>query len=265
MKKYLLFFTLGLQDAMQYRLEGVIWFLFDVLPPLMMVFVWQAAYRDTAEVGGYSLGAMLGYYLGLALLRNAITTHPEWETAEAIRTGRLSMWLLKPYQFWAERLATDSAWRVIRLAMVTPILLISVVLLSGQVAGPRLTADSALALVACLPLAFALCFLLKLSLGFAGFWLIDIGGLGSLYEVVVYLLGGSIVPLELLPSWLRLLADLLPFKYIYYFPLAVALGRIDGPDLWSGLALQAAWTAALAALARLLWTQGLRRYEAVGA
>jgi ABC-2 type transport system permease protein len=265
LKKYLLFFTLGFQEALQYRLETVIWFLFDILPPLMMVFLWLAAYRETDQVAGYSLGAMLSYYLGLALLRNAITPHPEWEIAELVRTGRLSMSLLKPYQLWGEWLASDASYRVLRAMMVSPILVLAAALLGGQAEGPRPSAESALALAICLPLAYGLCFLLKICLGFTAFWLLEIGGLAGLYDVVIYLLGGTIVPLDLLPSPIRFVADSLPFKYIYYFPLTLALGRLTGPEILSGLALQAAWTAALVLLARVLWLRGLRRHEAVGA
>jgi ABC-2 type transport system permease protein len=73
-----------------------------------------------------------------------------------------------------------------------------------------------------------------------------------------------LLPLELLPDSLRVVAWALPFQYIYYVPMSVLLGRLDGNELWSALAVQAAWAAALALLARAVWRRGLRRYEAVG-
>ena len=265
MRKYLLLLTIGFQDALQYRVEGLIWFLFDVLPPLMMVFLWLAAYRDTDEVAGYSLGAMLSYYLGLALLRNAITPHPEWDIAEGIRNGKLSMLLVRPVHPWGVWLAGDSAWRILRLFMVTPVLLLALALLGGEVRFPSLTPASATALTVALILAYALCWSIKICLGMAGFWLLDITGLSTLVDVVVYLVGGTLVPLDLLPAPLRAVADVLPFKYVYYFPLSVALGRVDGVEILGGLAIQAGWAAAMLLLARQLWSAGLRRYEAVGA
>ena len=32
-----------------------------------------------------------------------------------------------------------------------------------------------------------------------------------------------------------------PLKFLAYFPAAVYLGKITGPELWQGLLLQAAW------------------------
>src|SRR5215210_7054000 len=141
--KYRLLLSLGFQDALQYRVESLIWFLFDVLPPLMMVFVWLAAYRETDDVAGYRLGAMLGYYLGLTLLRNIITPHPEWDIADSIRNGRLSMLLLKPLAPWGYWLVGDCASRLFRFVLVAPVLLVALLLLGDQVAPPRLSLPSA--------------------------------------------------------------------------------------------------------------------------
>jgi ABC-2 type transport system permease protein len=226
--KYRLLLAISFQDAVQYRLEGAIWFLFDVLPSLMMVFVWLAAYRETDNVGGYSLGAMLGYYLGLALLRNAITSHPEWDIAESIRNGRLSMLLLRPINPWGYWMVSDAAWRLFRLLLVGPVLIAAVSLLGGQVDPPRLTPASGLALALSLPLAYLLCYLLKICLGFSGFWLIEIGGLAGTLDVAMYIFGATIVPLELMPAPLQLIASWLPFQYVYYYPLSLALGRLSG-------------------------------------
>lgn len=265
MKKYRLLLSIAFQDAVQYRLEGAIWFLFDALPPLMMVFVWLAAYRETEAVGGYDLGQMLGYYFGLALLRNAITSHPEWDIAESIRDGKLSMLLLRPLSPWGFWLVADGAWRLFRIVLTGPLVLCGFLLLQGQLAPPRLDPQRLAALALALPLAYALCFFLKISLGFSGFWLLDINGVVGFSEVAIYLFGGTIVPLELLPGPIQALADLLPLKYLYFYPLSLALGRLEGPAVWSGLALQAAWTGLFYLLARTLWLRGLRRYEAVGA
>jgi ABC-2 type transport system permease protein len=264
MRKYLLLLNLAFQDALQYRIEGLIWCLFDVLPPFMMVFVWVAAYRENELVGGYTLASMLGYYLGLALLRNVLTTNPEWDVADAVRNGKLALLLLRPLDPWGYWLVGDIPWRLIRLVMVAPFMLIAMVLLGGQIQPIVPGIEMALALTLSLPLAFLLCYLLKLLIGFAAFWLLEINALAGLFDVAVYIFGGTIVPLELLPDWLRGVAALLPFKYIYAYPLALALGRVGGEDIWRGLAVQALWTTGLFLLARLIWRGGLRRFEAVG-
>jgi ABC-2 type transport system permease protein len=56
----------------------------------------------------------------------------------------------------------------------------------------------------------------------------------------------------------------LPLQSIFAFPLSVMLGRAQGLDLYLGLAGQLTWCVVLGALAKVMWTFGLRRYEAVG-
>jgi ABC-2 type transport system permease protein len=113
-------------------------------------------------------------------------------------------------------------------------------------------------------LAYFVCFFLKLTLGFTAFWLTNIQGVISLFDVAVYLFGGILIPLALLPEPLQAFAQVLPLQAIFSFPLMVLLGRIQGDALVLGLAVQAGWILGLAGLAGTMWRSGLRRYEAVG-
>jgi len=255
---------LGLQDALQYRVEGIIWFLFDVLPPLMMVFLWLAAFEGTPEVAGYSLAAMLSYTLGVMVLRNLVTPHMEWAIDYDVRQGNLSSYLLKPFDTWGYWFFTELAWRAWRTVLVTPVLLACILFLAPWLEGPRLGRLEVVGLFASLALAYLVCFLFKLNLGFTCFWLTDVTGVSALYDVVVWVFGGVLLPIELLPEGLQTLARMLPFQYIYAFPLSIYLGRVSGEGIVAGLAMQLGWAALLWLLAQVVWKQGLRRYEAVG-
>jgi len=55
-----------------------------------------------------------------------------------------------------------------------------------------------------------------------------------------------------------------PFPYLMFFPVNVYLGKMNGPELWAGLAMQAFWVAMAYLLARFVWSRGIKRYSAVG-
>jgi ABC-2 type transport system permease protein len=57
---------------------------------------------------------------------------------------------------------------------------------------------------------------------------------------------------------------MLPVQAIYSVPLAILLGKSDGPTAWLGILLQLGWIVMLWGLAIVLWRAGLRQYEAVG-
>jgi ABC-2 type transport system permease protein len=49
-----------------------------------------------------------------------------------------------------------------------------------------------------------------------------------------------------------------------FFPVQVAMERIQGTALWQGLAIQAAWVIVYFAAATLVWRAGVRKYQAFG-
>ena len=56
----------------------------------------------------------------------------------------------------------------------------------------------------------------------------------------------------------------LPFRWAFGFPIEVIIGPISDGELAAGLAMQAAWLAALVVLIRVVWRRGVRRFAAVG-
>jgi viologen exporter family transport system permease protein len=264
MSLYLTLFRIGVQDAIQYRIEGVIWFLFDVIPPVMMLFFWTVAYQDAELVAGYRLPEMLAYTLGVLVLRNLVTVHAEWEVEYEVRQGTLSNYLVRPVSPWTIWFFNQLGWRLWRTALVSPILALAILVLAPSLELPSLDPVQTIMLLASLVLAYVVCFLFKLVLGFTAFWLTNIQAVISLSDVLVYLFGGILIPLQLLPSALQQFALFLPLQSMFAFPLSVLLGRAQGTDMFMGLAGQLVWCVVLWLLATIMWRFGLRRYEAVG-
>jgi ABC-2 type transport system permease protein len=261
---YAAFLRLTLQDAIQYRIESAVWFLWDVLPPLAMVFLWLTAYEDQATVAGYDLSEMLLYTVGVMVLRTLITSHIEWGMDYEIRQGYLSTYLVKPFNIWGFWFMGEFAWKVMRAVWLTPVMIVCTIWLGPIIGKMSLPPERVPLLLVSVLLGYVVCFFLKLCLGMIGFWTNDITGTTTLYEVTAAILGGIIVPLALLPEPLRILATLLPIQAIYNVPLAVLLGKDLGTNPLVGIAVQFGWIVALWLLAVALWRAGLRRYESVG-
>jgi ABC-2 type transport system permease protein len=264
MRLALAFFRLSLQEAFQYRAESVIWFLFDVGPPIMMAFVWLTAYEGQASVAGFTLSEMLLYTMGVMVLRTVLTAHIEWAIDHEARQGILSAWLVKPFDVWLQYFAGELAWKVLRAVLVTPVLLGCLLWLAPHLERPPLDPAGGLLLAWSLMIGYLVCWVLKLCIGMLTFWATDINGFTTLYEVVANVFGGVLIPLALLPGPLQAVAMALPLRAIYDVPLGIMLGRLDGDALVLGLLSQVGWLAALWLLARVLWRRGLKRYEAFG-
>jgi ABC-2 type transport system permease protein len=100
------------------------------------------------------------------------------------------------------------------------------------------------------------------SHAFAGvaFWWRDAGSAWFLYQKLLFIVGGMLIPLEALPGWLQGIAGVLPFKAMAYAPARLAAGHLE-PGL---LVLQVAWLALLWALASAVFRAGERRLQVVG-
>jgi ABC-2 type transport system permease protein len=77
-------------------------------------------------------------------------------------------------------------------------------------------------------------------------------------------LGGILAPLPLLPLPLRIMATILPFRWIFSFPTELVLGRLTVQTALAEFAVQIGWTLLSILLLHLLWRAGIKRYSAVG-
>jgi ABC-2 type transport system permease protein len=264
MRLYYALGRLALQEALQYRVEAAIWFLYDVGPPIMMACVWLVAYEGQALVAGYTLGEMLVYTVGVMVLRTLLTSHIEWGMDWEIRQGLLSTYLVRPFSVWGFWFMGEGAWKIVRGMLIVPVLLLCAIWLGPLLGTVQLSLEQLPLFALSLVLAYVVCFLMKLCIGFIGFWTNDISGPSTFYEVTAGILGGVLVPLALLPEPLQAAAPFLPIQAVYSVPMVLLLGKTDGGSPWNGLLLQVAWIGVLWLLGLVLWRAGLRRYESVG-
>ena len=74
----------------------------------------------------------------------------------------------------------------------------------------------------------------------------------------------GIAPIDLLPDWVRLIADALPFRWAVAFPVEVMLGRLTPEQIATGFTAQCAWLFASFLLLKFIWRTGVKKYSAVG-
>ena len=121
-----------------------------------------------------------------------------------------------------------------------------------------------LAYVASLVMSFLLGFFLEATIGMIGFWFLEVSSLLFVYMLFNFFFSGHMFPIDMLPGIWRSLVELLPLQYLAYFPAAVFLGKVQGPELTRGLLIQAGWVVFFAIAVRVSMHLGFRRYSAFG-
>ena len=262
--KYGVVFRMFLQDALAYRLEGFVWFLLDILPPVVMIALWLAAFKDRSVIGGYTLGSMLLYYFAMGAFSTLLTGHPEWGASYEIRMGEYSRLLLKPISPNLYYFIGQIAWKIVRLLFLSPIVIVGVALLFGKLEWPALQPHHLLGLAAAIPLSYVMQFCFKLGLGYLAFWVSEPSGFYGLFGTTLAFLGGAILPLDLMPAGLLRASAWLPFHYFLFFPVQLLLGRVSAGEVVLGLAASAVWCAVSIGFMTLIFRLGIRDYAAVG-
>ena len=118
--------------------------------------------------------------------------------------------------------------------------------------------------VLALVMGFFIGFFFEATIGMIGFWFLEVTSFLYIINTINFFVSGHMFPLDLLPSFWTHVLKLLPFNYLAYFPAMVFLGKIEGTELWLGLAIELGWCVLFFVASRRLYGMGLRHYSAYG-
>lgn len=254
-------FRVSFAGVVAYRAEMVIWILTSSMP-LIMLAMWNAVVEE-APLMGYGPTEITRYFAATLVVRQLTSSWLLWELNQEIRTGTLSMKLLRPmHPLWVYAADMIAAMPT-RMVVLLPMLL-------GLVAWrPELVALpdpwSLLLFVPSVFLAWLLGFLVQAAFACLAFWLEQTQGLFGLWFGAWMLLSGYIAPLELYPESAQAILTLLPFRGMLAAPVELLSGTATLEVAAVDLAVQLGWAAAGFALVGVLWRRGLARYGAYGA
>lgn len=232
-----------------------------VAPPVVSLLVWTGAIARGATPP-VPADRIVTWFVLVAVVSMVTSSWTASFLAEDIRTGGLSIWLVRPCPALAHLVANNVAEKAVKLVVLLPMVAALGLVFHRQV---RLPADPALwaAALGALICAAVLGFVLDVLVGCLAFWFEDVEGVQGIVTLAQRLLSGAVVPLMLLPAGVQDAVRFQPFRFTLAFPLEVLTGS-GTAELADWLALLG-WTGAALAVLALVWARGVRRYEAAGA
>ncbi|MEM9037585.1 MAG: ABC-2 family transporter protein [Actinomycetota bacterium] len=216
-----------------------------------------AASANGGEIVGYSATALVWYIATAEAATVSLPLRLIEEVGDDIASGRVTSELLRPISVLPMRIA-------VRIGAFLPRLAVCVV---GGVGFAWLIGGSppdALALALAAPsLLLAVGISLVAQHAFAGmaFWIADAKGAWFLWSKLVFVLGGMLLPLEVLPDTMATVAKALPFMAMAYAPARLASGHVE-PWL---LLVQVFWLVVACWVSSSVFRAGERRLVQEGA
>jgi ABC-2 type transport system permease protein len=253
---------IAIAEQFQYRVANYLYMIGMVAEPIIYLVVWSTIARQQGgQVGGFTPAQFAAYYIVWTLVRNMniIFTPYGWEWR--IRQGELSGMLLRPIHPIHWDLGYFAGWKFVVILMWLPIAAVLSILFQPDLS-PR-PIDVIVFAVAIWG-AYLIRSVNYWLLGMVTFWTTRVGPIFELVITAELLLSGRLVPLSLMPEWAQSLANVLPFKWTFGFPIEALVSKLPESELIGGLAMQALWIVIGAIGVRLVWRFAVRRYSAVG-
>jgi len=259
-----------LEERFVYRGDFALGTLLRFLPIVTQIFLWAAVFEgasaagDNGRIAGYGYHDMIAYYL-LVTISRAFSSMPALASGIAlqVRNGEVKKFLIQPVDMIGflllQRVAHKLVYYGIALAPFTLVFYLCRGYFGGWPAG-----EVMLAFGASLVMSFLLGFFLEATIGMISFWFLEVSSLLFIYMLMNFFFSGHMFPLDVLPSPLDDLIRLVPLQYLAYFPAAVFLGKIEGPELVQGLCVQAFWVVVFMMLCHTAFNRGVRRYAGFG-
>jgi len=219
--------------------------------------VWRfAAGAHDGTVVGYTAVALTWYIATSESVTLALNARMIEDLGTDIASGAVAVELLRPASTLWIRVAAQLGRAVPRIVVIAPVG--ALICLATAGAPPHL---GALALAGVgIALALVANVVAQHAFAASAFWIRSAGTAWYLYQKLVYVLGGMLIPLEVFPGWLQAVTRFLPFRAMAYAPARLAAGHVE-PWL---LVEQLVWVAVLALAATALFAAGERRLQVVG-
>ena len=257
---------ISLEERLVYRGDFALGTLMRFLPIVTQVFLWAAVFdamprQSGGQIVGYSYDNIIAYYL-LTMIVRAFSSMPGLATgiARDIRDGTVKKYLIQPIDMLGFLLLYRVAHKLVYYVVAAVPFAGVFYLCRGYFSGWP-PAGTFWAFAASLAMSFVLGFFLEATLGMIGFWFLEVNSLLFVFMLLNFFFSGHMFPIDMLPGIWGTIVKLLPLQYLAYFPAAVFLGKISGPELAAGLWAQLAWTVFFVVLSRVVFHYGTRRYS----
>jgi ABC-2 type transport system permease protein len=263
MRKYWAFCRANIQVTLTYRGPILIWLFSSVIGLIAITAVWFSASTGPL-IGGYTKNELISYYLFSLFLGFFVSWLPFYGTRDEIKDGVIVVTALtKPFSYYWKRFFEELGWHMVSVWVALAGSLIVGYFLKDYLVF-KLDPLKALFIILAVCFCIILTFSLSLCMGLLAFWFTEISAIESIFWISRSLLGGQTIPLSFIPDQFQTITRLLPFRYMFSFPLEIYFNKLTTLEIFHGLIIQTVWAVILFLLYRLMWQKGRKAYTAFG-
>jgi ABC-2 type transport system permease protein len=260
MRVYVEFVKNAFQANIAYRMSVLLRLMSQVVVLAVRVSLWQALFKEigrtTTPMGVVSVRDMITYSIVSTGMSIIITTNVIRQMDGKIKTGEIAMDLIKPFNLKASLFCDALGTNAVRFFVeLLPLLAMGIFIYGLSYPSWQNLILFLIALGNGMLISFSLYYLL----GLAGFWYLSVWQFRMTLDILVLVLGGAQIPVWFFPESLIWLSSFMPFKLIYFAPLAIYLEKGTTVDAVGLILQQFLWMGILFALEEFIWSKGVKK------
>jgi ABC-2 type transport system permease protein len=238
----------NLQNQLAYVWDALNRAFFIVIIMFIFVQLWSAVYasQGRAEIAGLTLANTIWYFLIAEVMELGKIRHDERITAE-VKDGSVAYTLTRPYNYLAYHFFNGLGETVVKMILI---FLLGLPIVLHYAGGPTIELRHLPFVLLVAAMAILLDFFVFSIIGLLAFVTEDTFSFRLIYQKLVFILGGLMIPLDFLPAWLQPIARVLPFNLTTYAPAKLFVAFTWG-QFWQIVTLQVLWLSIIGVI--LLW------------
>jgi len=235
--------------------------IFFVFIIYIMLLLWRAIYGSQGNtIAGFTLTQMIWYLITTELV--ALTRSNVFlEVSEDVKKGNIAYLINKPYHYVGYIFSNSMGEVGLRFVING----LTAIIMGFILVGPleEFSMIHLPMIILAIILGICLNFFIYITLALSAFWFEENAALSWIYSKLIFMLGGMLIPLKLLPNWLESIARYMPFAYVTYGPGRLAV-NFSYQQFFEILMWQGGYLITFVLLALLVYRKGVKELNVNG-
>ena len=252
------------KSRLTYRFNYFTGLIGKVLSIFAQFFIWKALLLNSSidtSYGTIDFSSMVTYIIMSSIISIITSTSVISVVDNNIRSGQIALDFIKPINFKLYMFCDSIGKNLYQILFsVLPVAILSIVIFGIQPPDPIDFILFIIATIGGILVNYFLCF----CLGLLGFWLTQEWIIGRFLNDLIRLFSGAFIPLWFFPSQLLQISEYLPFRFIYFVPISIFLGKFDIIQCLYLLLTQLIWIILLYLLSVYIWKKAIHKLVVQG-
>ncbi len=258
---YYAFAKKGFLSRSAYRFDHLMGIVNTVIRIFIFWEIYKALYTGRTEVDGITMSMVTTNFILSMCLEEAFFID-DFYLPYYIGTGSIATELLLPVSFKGRMLANNIGIAAFQLIFhFVPALLVAIIFMG--INPPQNLLSLVLFIFSAL-LGYGVLWTISFAVQMCSFWIINVWSVVTIKNVFINVLSGTMIPLWFMPDWMQPVIRFTPFSSIYFTPVQIYLGQIQGIEILKKLVISGVWIMVIYFIGNIMWEKGKKKLVVQG-